>query len=245
VTSCGLLVACATSRPVVMDTRPVARVTVSYQGDYFSVQHDGAYPGIFDRARGLNVADGRLRGRLCNVDVDYDATWFGSRLHLDGHSDAVGHGARSFSQSEGDVRQTLEMSEVGPGRRRITGGRPPQWHSEVSTSIDLDVSPNRLVGTIGMRTYTLAADGDYLVGTYERHGDVVKPLHEAYALYGRQQLATMVAADEALVLLWMMTCSSTIEYNGKMVRGFSLIALPKPDRMAAPEEPAPTKQRLP
>ena len=44
-----------------------------------------------------------------------------------------------------------------------------------------------------------------------------------YAIYGRQQLSTMVAADEALVLLWMMTCSSTIEYNGKMVRGFSLV----------------------
>jgi hypothetical protein len=225
VIGCGVLVGCASSRAVVMDTRPVARVTVSYRGDYFAIRHDGAYPGIFDKSRGLNVADGRLRGRLCNVDVDYDATWFGSRLHLDGHSDAAGQATRSFTRGEGDVRQTLEMVELGAGRRRISGGRPPQWHSEISTSIDLDVSPDRLVGTIGMRTYTLVANGDYLVGTYERHGDVVKPVHETYAIYGRQELATMVAADEALVLLWMMTCSSTIEYDGKMVRGFSLITL--------------------
>jgi hypothetical protein len=228
-----------------MDTRPVARVTVSYQGDYFSLRHDGAYPGIFDKSRGLNVADGRLRGRLCNVDVDYDATWFGSRLHLDGHSDAVGYATRSFSRSEGDVRQTLEMTESEPGRRRITGGRPPQWHSEISTSIDLEVAPDRLVGTIGMRTYTLSANGDYLVGKYERHGDVVKPVNETYVIYGRQQLGTMVAADEALVLLWMMTCSSTIEYNGKMVRGFSLVALPKSDDATTPSEPSSTTQRLP
>ncbi len=162
---------------------------------------------------------------MCNVDIDYDASWYGTRLHLDGHI-ASGSPARTFSRTEGDVRMTLEMTESAPGQRRIVGGSPPKWHSEVPTNIELDVGPDRLVGQIGTRRFSLSAVGDYLVGRYQRHGDVVKPLDEPYVIYGRQQLATMVPADEALVLLWMMTCSSTIEYEGKMVRGFSLVALP-------------------
>lgn len=225
--ACSALAACAKPAVMVLDTRPVARQSVAYRGDYFSLQHDGAYPGVFDRARGSAVGDGRLRGRICNVDVDYDASWYGTRLHLDGHADAAGQATRSFAHSEGDVRLQLEMTESAPGRRRIAGGQPPQWHSELPTSIVLDVSPDRLVGTIGTRSYDLAADGDWLVGRYERHGDVAKPVNEKYAIYGRQALGTMVAADEALVLLWMMTCSSTIEHEGKMVRGFSLVQFPE------------------
>ena len=229
IVACVALAGCSASNAVVMDTRPVVRQSVRYGGDYFSDQHDEAYPGVFDKSRGQNVSDGRLQGRICNVDLDYDASWYGSRLHLDGRSAATGQATRSFTHTEGDVRMTLEMTESAPGRRRIVGGKPPQWQSEISTSIDLDVAPDRLVGSIGMRTFTLAAEGDYLVGRYQRHGDVVKPEDVPYAIYGRQQLSTMVAADEALVLLWMMTCSSTIEYNGKMVRGFSLVELPKAD----------------
>ena len=142
-----------------MDTRPVVRQSVRYGGDYFWVRHDEAYPGVFDKSRGQNVSDGRLQGRICNVDLDYDASGIGSRLHLDGRSAATGQATRSFTHTEGDVRMTLEMTESAPGRRRIAGGKPPTAAVGDFHDIDLDVAPDRLVGSIGMRRFTLAAEG--------------------------------------------------------------------------------------
>ncbi|HEX3866475.1 MAG TPA: hypothetical protein VHV78_06960, partial [Gemmatimonadaceae bacterium] len=151
VVGCVATAGCATEKPIVFDTRPVARLAVAYRGDYFAITHEGAYPGVFDKSRGLNISDGRLQGKVCNVDLDYDASWYGTRLHLDGHL-ATGQQTRSFLRTEGDVRLTLEMTESAPGQRRIVGGTPPQWHSEVATNIEIDVTPDRLVGRIGTRT---------------------------------------------------------------------------------------------
>jgi len=72
----------------------------------------------------------------------------------------------------------------------------------------------------------LHAEGDYLFGHYERHGDVAQAFDVPYAIYGRRVLGSMVPADQALVLLMMMTCSTTIEHEGKMIRGFSTVQLP-------------------
>ena len=49
--------------------------------------------------------------------------------------------------------------------------------------------------------------GDYLIGRIVRHVDLERPIDEPYVIYGRQQLATMVPADEALILVMMLTCN--------------------------------------
>ncbi|MCU1283318.1 MAG: hypothetical protein JWM53_6864 [bacterium] len=219
-----LLGGCAAHNYAIVDGKRVERPSVVYGGDYFWLEHDRAFPGVFDPKRGRDVDDGTLTGKLCGVDVSFDASWYRSRLHLDGHGQ-TGQQARSYVRSEGDFRLELEVTELGPGRRRITGVLPTTTNLE-SAIVDLDVSPGRLVGQIGTRQFTLAADGDYLAGRYERHGDIPRPIDETYAIFGRQMLGTMVPADEALVLVMMMTCSSTIEYAGKMLRGFSMVSLP-------------------
>ncbi len=220
-----LAAGCSTSRYAVIDGKRVERPSVAYASDYFRLEHDRAFPGVFDAHRGLDVSDGTLRGRMCNVDIDFDATWYRARLHLDGRGEAAGLGTRSFHQTMGDFRLEFEVTELAPGRRHITG-QVPVFNRLESPILDLDVSPQRLVGRIGMRQFSLAADGDYLVGRIERHGDVERPINETYAIHGRQILASMVPADQALTLLMMMSCSTAIEYDGKMVRGFSMVAQP-------------------
>ncbi|HEX6836178.1 MAG TPA: hypothetical protein VF334_06370 [Polyangia bacterium] len=59
------------------------------------------------RRRPSNVDDGTLHGRMCNVDVDFDATWYRARLHLDGRGAEAGRGTRSFHQTGGDFRLDL------------------------------------------------------------------------------------------------------------------------------------------
>jgi hypothetical protein len=111
---------------------------------------------------------------------------------------------------------SLDITEPGPEHRRIVSHRH---------EVDLDVSPDRLVGRIGLRRYTLAADGGYLIGRYHREGDVMRSIDEMFAIWGREALATMVPADEALLLVLMLTCDGTINLDGKPVRGFRLVKL--------------------
>ena len=224
VSACVLAAGCGTPKWVVIDGKRVERPSVAYASDYFWLEHDRAFPRVFDPHRGLDVDDGTLHGRMCNVDVDFDATWYRARLHLDGRGAAAGQGTRSYGHTH-DFALEFDVVEDAPGHRHITGRVPGNTFYE-NTTLDLEVGPERLVGRIGTRWFDLHADAEYLVGHYERHGDVDKPFDIPYAIFGRQILASMVPADQALTLLMMMTCSTTIDYDGKTVRGFSLVASP-------------------
>jgi len=201
---------CGTPEYAVIDGKRVARPTVAYDnGQTFHLEHRRAFPGVFDPARGRDVDDGRLRGRVCGLDVAFDASWYGARLTLAGRSEVP------WKQDHtGVFGLDLDITELGPGHRHIVSHRQ---------EIDLDVSPDRLVGRIGLRTYTLAADGGYLIGRYQRHGDVMHPVDETFAIWGREALATMVPADEALLLVLMLTCDGSINLDGTPVRGFTLV----------------------
>ncbi|MCU1280634.1 MAG: hypothetical protein JWM53_4180 [bacterium] len=196
-----VIAGCGTPQYAIVGGRKVARPTVSYgDGALFALQHRRAFPGVFDPTRGRNVDDGTPQGRVCGVDVRFDALWQGARLVLEGSGDVPWQ--HDFTHTEGLFQLSFEISELGPGHRRILG-RTGGSGRTVSTEIDLDVSPDRLVGRIRMQHFALAADGGYLVGRYERHGDVEKPIDAPYAIWGR-----------------------AIELDGKMVRGFSLVPLP-------------------
>lgn len=222
---CLLLAAggCATPRYATVDGKRVERPSVGYGSDYFRLEHERLFPGIFDPRRGLDVSDGTLDGQICGVEVHFDASWYRARLHLDGRG-WIGPEAEWTGAAPG-FRLDFEVTEEGSGRRHIWG-RVPVNNMLQSAELDLEVQPDRLVGRIGMRQFDLFADGEYLAGRYQRHGDVERPLDEKYAIYGRQILAGMVPADQALVLLMMMTCTTTVDYHGKMVRGFSMVSLP-------------------
>jgi hypothetical protein len=206
---------CGASDYAVIGGKQVVRPTVGYDnGQTFHLEHRRAFPGVFDPARGRDIDDGRLRGRVCGVDVAFDAAWYGARLTLEGRGEVPWK--QDFTHTEGLFKLDLDVTELGPGHRRIVGHVPP---------VDLDVSPERLVGRIGPRQFTLAADGGYLIGRYERHGDVARPIDEQFAIWGREALASMVPADEALLLVMMLTCDGTIKLDGTPVRGFTLVKL--------------------
>jgi hypothetical protein len=217
---------CVTPEYAVVGGHKVPRPTVGYSdGGTFQLEHRRAFPGVFEPSRGHDIDDGTLMGRVCGLDVRFDAMWYGSRLMLSGHGDVPWR--KSFTQTEGLMSLTLDVIELAPGRRRIRGKIGGYVNLLSSPIIDLDVSADRLEGRVGMRTITLAAAGDYLAGRLQQHSDVPVPVDVPFVIYGRQMLGTMVPADEALVLVMMLTCNGPrMEYEGKMVRGFSLVTVP-------------------
>ena len=203
---------CGTPEYAVVGGQHVARPTVAYDnGQTFHLEHKRAFPGVFDPARGRDVDDGRLRGRVSGVDVAFDAAWNGAHLSLEGRGEVPWK--QDFTHTEGLFKLDLDITELEPGHRRIVGSSPP---------VELDVSPARLVGHIGSSTFTLAADGGYLIGRYQRKSDVTQPIDEQFAIWGREALGTMVPADEALLLVMMLTCDGTIVLDGNRIRGFTL-----------------------
>ncbi|MCA1662968.1 MAG: hypothetical protein LC659_01585, partial [Myxococcales bacterium] len=127
---------------------------------------------------------------------------------------------QDFTHTEGLFRLGFDITELAPGHRRIRGSV-----SGGPSTIDLDVSPDQLVGQIGASHFTLAADGGYLLGRYRREGDIGPRVDEPYAIWGREALATMVPADEALLIVMMLTCDGIIVLDGNRVRGFTLVKL--------------------
>ncbi|HEY2748756.1 MAG TPA: hypothetical protein VGL86_29250 [Polyangia bacterium] len=218
-------VGCATPEYVVIGGARVARPSVAYDnGTSFHLEHNRAYPGVFDPRRPQDVSDGTIEGRICGIDLRFDASWYGSRLMVQGRGDVPW--LKDYTRTEGDFRLDLDVNELGPSHHRIRGSAPPA-RGGMSTELDIDVSPLALVAHIGQREFELTASGEYLVGRYKRHGDVRVPFDVPYAIYGRQVLASMVPADQALLLTLMLSCNGpAIEHDGKMVRGFSMVSLP-------------------
>jgi len=232
----ALVTSCATPEYVILDGKRVERPSVGYDnGVNFHLEHNRAYPGVFDPRRPQDIDDGTLEGRICGVDMHFDASWYGARLMVQGRGDVPW--LKDVTRSEGEFRLDLAVSELEPGHRRIRGVAPGAGRKS-ATELDIDVSAHRLSGRVGTREFVLTADGEYLFGRYQRHGDVPVPIDVPYTIYGRQVLASMVPADQALLLVIMLTCDGpAIEHEGKLIRGFSMVSLPS----KSPSEPKPTE----
>jgi hypothetical protein len=217
---CLVVASCSTPRWAVVDGKRVERPTLGYTDNHhYSIQHRRAFPDVFAPSRALSVDDGRIVGRACGLELDFDASWYGPRVSLDGRFDVPW--IRDFTRTEGLLKLALDITQPAAQRRRMS--------ATVPFRIDLDVSPERLVGDIGPRHYELAADGRYLVGRMTgevwRHGRAER-VDEPLAIYGRQALATMQPADEAIVLLTMLSCSGvSLDRDGVRVSGFSLVSI--------------------
>ena len=59
----------------------------------------------------------------------------------------------------------------------------------------------------------------------EYAGDAFAARYQPFAIWGREALGTMVPADEALLLVMMLTCDGTIVLDGNRIRGFTLVHL--------------------
>jgi hypothetical protein len=225
------LIGCASSQDVIIHGQRLPRLTLHYaNGDTFELEHRNAFPRALDSSRPRNVDDGTIVGRVCGIDVRFDAQWFGDRLSLTGQGDVPG---QTYAPGEGAMTLTLGVTELAPGsaRRRIAGELRghvfnKHWASPI---VELDVSPERVVGRVGMRQFNLAADGEWLAGRIEEHGDVPQPLEAPFVIYGREVLATMAPADEGLLLVTMLACNGPrITYRDALVRGFALAPPERP-----------------
>lgn len=213
--------ACGTPKWAVVDGKRVERPSLGYtDGHHYAISHRRAYPDVFAPSRALAIDDGRLGGRACGLDVDFDASWYGPRVSLVGRFELPW--VKEFTHTEGLLQLDLDVTELAPGRRHIVG--------RAGFAIDVDVGPERLEAQIGPRHYALAVDGSFLVGRMTgammRNGRLER-VDEPLAIYGREALATMPPADEAILLVTMLSCGGvSLDRDGQKIRGFSLVPLP-------------------
>jgi hypothetical protein len=224
-----LLAGCRTPRDAVVRGQRVERPSFGYSdGFLFAVDHRRAYPDVFAGNRPYYVDDGELGGRACGLDLQFFSEWYGNMMTL------YGRGSTPMPwlvrDTRGGVAVTLTIDELGPGHLRIRGST----HGFATFPIDIDVSADRLVAQIGTRHVDLYPVGHWLVGPLVQD-DIASSIEAPFAIYGREMLRTMVPADEALVLLMMITCNGTIEYGGRPERGFSLVSSPEAQIGVVPE----------
>ncbi|MDB4964521.1 MAG: hypothetical protein JWN44_210 [Myxococcales bacterium] len=217
-------VACGTPRYAIIDGRKVERPSVGYtDGDRFSIVHRRAFPDVASAGRSRDVDDGRIIGRVCGLDVSFDASWYGDRVSLIGRADAPW--IKDFMQTEGLFQLLIQVTEPSLGHRRIVGTVPGLSNYR----IDIDASADALVAKVNRRRFQLAADGRDLVGhMQDSHmavaGDVPREIDVPYVIAGREALATMLPADEAVILVLMLSCNGvSVAHEGQLVHGFSLV----------------------
>ena len=210
-----LLAACRTPRDALVHGKHVARPSFGYSdGEMFSVEHRRAYPDVFAGDRPYFIDDGELGGRACGLELQFVSEWYGNRMTL------YGRGRTPQAMSDG-FGMTVTIDELGPGHLRIRGSTA----GIAPFPIDIDVSSDRLAAQVDTRHVDLHAEGHWLVGRVVQHGDGFS-IEAPFVVYGREMLRTMVPADEALILLMMITCNATIDYGGHQLRGFSLVSSP-------------------
>ncbi len=212
-----LFAGCYTPRYATVHGKHVERPSFGYtDGDLFAVEHHRAYPDVFSNDRPFYIDDGQLGGRACGLELQFFSEWYGKLITL------YGRGRVPLPWQTPDVRGgfrvTLAIDELGGGHRRIRGSND----TFMIFPIDIDVSPERLVAQIGYRKVDLHAEGHYLVGSIVQHDTTF--IEAPFVIYGREMLRTMAPADEALILLLMITCNGSIEHGGRAERGFSLVS---------------------
>ena len=214
----ALVAGCYTPRYAVIHGKRVERPSFGYtDSTFFAVQHHRAYPGVLASDRPYHVNDGELSGNACSLDVQFFSDWYGNMMTLIGGGQT--HQPWLISNGRGGFGVTLAVDDYGHGHVRIRGST----RSQSPFPIDIDVSAEKLVAQIGARHVEATAAGHYLVGRMVQHYSMAS-LDVPFVLYGREMLRTMVPADETVILLTMLTCNSTIEYDGHFERGFSLVA---------------------
>jgi hypothetical protein len=172
-------------KTAVVDGQTVPRLTIEYNGQPYTVKHEGAHPRPGSPASGLRDAGGSIRGRVCGMFVDLEVRHRGDHVEVIGSID--NHIDASISVTQKD------------GQRVFTGNLGP-------LGIDFFVTPERMEGHVGTRVFALEPQGDGYAGHMRMPG-IMGDGTVTVTLNGKQALWEMVPADEAAVLPALMTCN--------------------------------------
>ncbi len=180
-----------TPKTAIVDGREVPRLTLEYDGQPYSVKHEGAHPRPGGPSSGLKDAGGSIRGRVCGMLVDLDVT------HKGDHVQIVGSLDNHFPAA-------IDVSE-DKGVRHFTGNLG-------GLAVDFVASPTVMEGHVGVRVFAIETEGDVYRGFMRIPGLLnVNDSNQriGVTVAGRDALWAMAPADQAAVLPAIFTCGST------------------------------------
>jgi hypothetical protein len=188
----AFLAGCASvPKTAVVDGKEVPRLTLEYNGNPFTIKHEGAHPRPGAASGGLSDKGGSIHGRVCGMFIDFDVTHAGDHVQLVGSID-------NRMPAAIDVRE-------GNGQRHFTGNLGP-------LAVDFVAAPDGMQGHVGIRVFALerAAD-DYrgfmrIPGLLDVNGGKQRL---SVTVTGNQSLWGMPAADQAAVLPAIFSCGSS------------------------------------
>lgn len=182
-----LLTACAAPTTAVVDGHTVPRPTLGYTDHQsYALRDRHAYPRAARPGERLYTYAGEQSGVACGVDVVADSRYLGRSLFVQGFMGPV---------SSAHTIPMLRWAEDDKyGVRHITGD-----------GAELALTPSSLTGSITHDAfrwnYDLTANGDDLFGVVEAFG-----LQVPFVIRGRRELWAMPAADQAILLPFLLTC---------------------------------------
>ncbi|HWE29147.1 MAG TPA: hypothetical protein VHB97_14160 [Polyangia bacterium] len=192
------------------------RLTLEFNGQPFTVKHEGAHPRPGGASSGLRDAGGAIRGRVCGMLVDFDVTHKGDHVQIVGSID-------------NHIDAAIEVSEHD-GARHFTGNLGP-------LAVDFVAAPSLMEGHVGIRVFALETAGDVYHGFMRIPGllDIDGGKQRiGVAVAGRDALWAMPPADQAAVLPAIFTCGSTqFRVVDSVVVGFGGDATDRPSETSA------------
>jgi hypothetical protein len=181
-----LAVGCAgVPKTAIVDGKEVPRLTQEFNGQPYTVKHEGAHPRPGGPSEGLRDSGGSIRGRVCGMLVDFDVTHKGDHVQVVGSID-------------NHMPAAIDLNEAN-GVRHFTGNLG-------NAGVDFTLGAGEMQGHVGIRVFALEAAGDQLQG-HMRIPGLLGDGAIGVLMHGREALTAMTPADQALVLPLMMTCN--------------------------------------
>ena len=186
------LAGCASvPKTAVVDGKEVPRLTLEYNGNPFSIKHEGAHPRPGGASSGLSDNGGLIHGRVCGMFIEFDVTHKGDHVQLVGSID-------------NRMPTAIDVAEQN-GQRHFTGNLGP-------LGVDFVAAPGGMQGHVGIRVFAIErAEDEYrgfmrIPGTLDINGGKQRL---GITITGAQALWSMPPADEAAVLPAIFSCGST------------------------------------
>jgi hypothetical protein len=208
---------CATvPKTATVDGREVPRLSLEFDGQPYTVKHEGAHPQPGAPSGGLKDNGGAIRGRVCGMLVDFDVAHKGDRVQVVGSLD-------------NKMPAAIDVTEAN-GVRHFTGNLG-------GLGVDFLLTPTEMQGHVGIRVFALEVGGDLYQGFMRVPGtlDVDGGKQRAsMVVQGRDALWKMPAADQAAVLPAILTCSGMQFQRGDRFEvGFGGEATDRPSETSA------------
>ncbi len=182
-------------KTAVVDGKEVPRLTLEFNGQPFTIKHEGAHPRPGGASSGLNDSGGAIRGRVCGMLVDFDVVHKGDRVQLVGSID-------------NHIPAAIDVSESGE-QRHFTGNLG-------GLGVDFVAAPAQIQGHVGARVFALEPSGDRYHGHMRVPGLLTNNGVMGASIIGKQALWSMPPADQAAVLPAIFTCGG---FQTRMVDG--------------------------